>query len=110
MLSENYAVVCLAKTTGRSYGAKYLGLCLMLQTGCPFRACSIIPFTRGFTPGYILSALRACCRAKRLFALQGKVAEGNTPEFLLNIQKEVKNDIRRTFKTGNTRIRIQAPI
>ncbi len=36
----------------------------------PFGACYIISFTRGFTPGYILSALRACCRAKRLFALQ----------------------------------------
>jgi len=33
-------------------------------------------FTRGFTPGYILSALRACCGAKRLFALHEKVAEG----------------------------------
>jgi hypothetical protein len=35
----------------------------------PFGACYIIAFTRGFTPGYILSALRACCRTKRLFAL-----------------------------------------
>ena len=35
MLSENHAVACLAKITGRSYGAKYLGLCLMLQTGRP---------------------------------------------------------------------------
>jgi len=33
MLSENQAVACLAKITGRSYGAKYLGLCLVLQTG-----------------------------------------------------------------------------
>ncbi len=33
-------------------------------------------FTRGFTPGYVLSALRACCRAKRLFALHEKAAEG----------------------------------
>ncbi len=29
----------------------------------PFRACYIIALTRGFTPGYILSALRACCSA-----------------------------------------------
>jgi len=33
MLSENQAVACLAKITGRSYGAKYLGFCLVLQTG-----------------------------------------------------------------------------
>jgi len=38
MLSENYAVACLAKITGRSYGAKHIGLCLMLQTGRPSRA------------------------------------------------------------------------
>jgi len=30
---------------------------------------SFVSLTRGFTPGYMLSALRACCRAKRLFAL-----------------------------------------
>ena len=42
----------------------------------PFGACYVIVFTRGFTPGYILSALRACCRAKSLFALHGKNAEG----------------------------------
>ncbi|HJW87761.1 MAG TPA: hypothetical protein VJ440_14100, partial [Candidatus Brocadiaceae bacterium] len=41
----------------------------------PFRAGYVILFTRGFTPGYILSALRACCGAKRLFVLQGKVAD-----------------------------------
>ncbi|MBF8277056.1 MAG: hypothetical protein HW390_2129 [Candidatus Brocadiaceae bacterium] len=28
----------------------------------PFGAGYVIVFTRGFTPGYILSALRACCR------------------------------------------------
>ncbi len=28
----------------------------------PFGAGDVITFTRGFTPGYILSALRACCR------------------------------------------------
>ncbi len=27
----------------------------------PFGAGYVITFTRGFTPGYILSALRACC-------------------------------------------------
>ncbi len=32
-------------------------------------------FTRGITPGYRLSALRDCCRAKRLFALHEKAAE-----------------------------------
>jgi len=30
--------VCLAKIIGRSYGAKYIGSCLMLQTGRPFGA------------------------------------------------------------------------
>ncbi len=33
----------------------------------PFRACYLISFTRGFTPAYILSALRACCSAKSIF-------------------------------------------
>ena len=42
----------------------------------PFGAGYLCFFTRGFTPGYILSALRACCRAKRLFALREKVAKG----------------------------------
>ena len=51
-----------------------------LEGKCPaminilfFRPSGLVIFiflTRGFTPGYILSALRACCRAKRLFALQ----------------------------------------
>ena len=36
----------------------------------PFGACYLVSLTRGFTPGYVLSALRACCRAKGLFALQ----------------------------------------
>jgi hypothetical protein len=36
------------------------------------RACCIIPFTRGYTPGYILPALRTCGRAKRFFALHEK--------------------------------------
>ena len=29
----------------------------------PFGAGYVMVFSRGFTPGYILSALRACCRA-----------------------------------------------
>mgnify|MGYP001558839898 CR=1 FL=1 len=38
----------------------------------PFGACYVIAFTRGFTPGYILSALRACCRALQpLVRIQG---------------------------------------
>ena len=44
----------------------------------PFGAGYVIAFTRGFTPGYILSALRACCRAKRYFAPHEKaVTIGN---------------------------------
>src|SRR4030067_1374070 len=43
----------------------------------PFRACYIISFTRGFTSGYVLSALRACCRAKRFFALHEKKRSQN---------------------------------
>ncbi len=38
----------------------------------PFGACYLVSLTRGFTPGYVLSALRACCRAKRFFALHEK--------------------------------------
>ncbi|MBF8276833.1 MAG: hypothetical protein HW390_1906 [Candidatus Brocadiaceae bacterium] len=43
----NYAVACLAKITGRSYGAKYLGLRLMLQTGRPFGAKETVVFLHG---------------------------------------------------------------
>ena len=39
----------------------------------PFGACYLASLTRGFTPGYVLSALRAFCRAKRLFALHEKL-------------------------------------
>ena len=38
----------------------------------PFGAGYLVSLTRGFTPGYVLAALRACCRAKRLFALYEK--------------------------------------
>lgn len=47
MLSENYAIACLAKITGRSYGAKYLGLYLILQTGRPIGAKETVVILHG---------------------------------------------------------------
>ena len=47
MLSENNAIVCLAKITGRSYGAKSLGLRFMLQTGRPFGAKETVVILHG---------------------------------------------------------------
>ncbi len=64
-------------------------------------------FTRGFTPGYILSALRACCRAKKLFALHEKaIAVGNLIyiHLWLNLLKILHINTEKTWRGGEQQV------
>ena len=61
----------------------------------PFGAGYLCFITRGFTPGYILSALRACRRAKKLFALHEESRRCRRHNLLDTSRKAVPHESRR---------------